>query len=221
MTMVAFLTNLGGMDHTPSGPSHSGDAALLAALRSNDPDAYRQLIRLHGGRMLAAARRIVDYDEARDCVQEAFLQTFRNIDTFQGKSSLATWLHRIVVNAALMRRRKRSRQAEVSLDSLMPNFDDTGCRIEPSYALLGEPDLAERTEVRAALLDAIGQLPHEARQIILLRDVEGLNTDQTADQLGISIGAAKVRLHRARAALKRLLEPTFGRPTIAQSGVER
>ena len=171
--------------------------------------------------MLAAARRIVDYDEASDCVQEAFLQTFRKIDTFQGKSSLATWLHRIVVNAALMRRRKRTRQAEVSLDSLMPVFDDTGCRIEPSYALLGEPDLAERTEVRTAFLDAIGQLPYEARQIILLRDVEGLNTDQTADELGVSVGTAKVRLHRARAALKRLLEPTFGAQMIAKSGVER
>lgn len=171
--------------------------------------------------MLAAARRIVDDDEAKDCVQEVFLQTFRKIDTFQGKSSLATWLHRIVVNAALMRRRKRARQAEVSLDSLMPVFDDTGCRIEPVYALLDEPDLAEQTEVRTAVHDAIGRLPDEARQIILLRDVEGLNTDQTADELGISVGAAKVRLHRARAALKRLLEPTFGAHTISQSGVER
>jgi len=209
------------MDTTPSSLRDTEDAVLLAALRSNDSDAYRQLILLHGDRMLAAARRIVDDDEAKDCVQEAFLQTFRKIDTFQGKSSLAAWLHRIVVNAALMRRRKCTRQAEVSLDSLMPVFDDTGCRIEPVYALLDEPDLAEQTEVRTAVHDAIGRLPDEARQIILLRDVEGLNSDQTADELGISVGAAKVRLHRARAALKRLLEPTFGAHTISQSGVER
>lgn len=103
----------------------------------------------------------------------------------------------------------------------MPVFDDTGCRIEPVYALLDEPDLAEQTEVRTAVHDAIGRLPDEARQIILLRDGEGLNSDQTADELRISVGAAKVRLHRARAALKRLLEPTFGAHTISQSGVER
>ena len=198
------------MDFASTSANSDVDAALLADLRAGANDAYRRLVQQHGGRMLAVARRIVDDDEAKDCVQDAFLQAFRKIDTFQENSTLATWLHRIVVNAALMRRRKRNRHAEVSLDSLMPIFDDTGCRIEPAYTLLDEPDLAERTEVRTAVLNAIGQLPDDSRQLILLRDVQGLNTDQTAEELGISVSAAKVRLYRARAALKRLLEPAFG-----------
>jgi len=199
------------MDQSTTAPAPvTADAALVAGLRAGDRAAYEELVQTHGGRMLAAARRIVGEDEARDCVQDAFLQAFRKIDTFEGKAALATWLHRIVVNAALMRRRKRSSQAEVSLDALLPVFDDTGCRVEPSYALLDAPDLAARAEVRAALLDGLAQLPEEARRIILLRDVEGLNTEQAAAELEISVSAAKVRLHRARAALKRLLEPAFG-----------
>lgn len=186
------------------------DDELLVNLRAGVPEAYRQLIERHGGRMRAVARRICGEDEANDCLQDALLQAFRKIESFQGKSSLATWLHRIVVNASLMRRRKTSRLAEVSLDALMPVFDATGCRVEPAYSLLEVPDLAERAEVRDAVLNAMGQLPDDARQIILLRDVQGLDTDQTAKELNISISAAKVRLHRARAALKRLLQPSFG-----------
>lgn len=190
------------------------DDELIVQLRAGAPDAFRQLVEQHGGRMLAVARRICGDNEANDCLQDAFLQAFRKIETFQGKSSLATWLHRIVVNAALMRRRKRNRHAEVSLDSLMPVFDETGCRVEPTFSLLDEPDLAERAEVKAAVLDAISQLPDDARQIIILRDVQGLDTEQTAHELDISISAAKVRLHRARSALKCLLEPAFGAPRL-------
>ncbi|MDD9878581.1 MAG: sigma-70 family RNA polymerase sigma factor [Magnetovibrio sp.] len=186
------------------------EAALVDALRAGSDDAFAQLVRSYGGRMLAVARRIVGEDEAGDCVQEAFLQAFRKIGAFRGDAKLATWLHRIVVNAALTRRRRRQRRPEVSLDSLMPVFDDLGCRVEPSLPLLDAPDLAASAEVRSQVLDALGQLPEDARQIILMRDLQGLDTAEAAAELGISDGAAKVRLHRARAALKRLLEPVFG-----------
>ena len=193
------------------------DEMLVAGLRANDPNAFRRLISTHGGRMRATAISIVGESDANDCVQEAFLAAFRKIDTFQSNSQLATWLHRIVVNTALMHRRKRTRQAEVSLDELAPIFDATGCRLEPTYSALHEPDLAERAEVRQAVLDGLSQLPEDARNIFILRDVEGLSTDQTAETLGITTGAAKVRLHRARAALKRLLEPAFGANTEVSS----
>ncbi len=191
-------------------PKNIEDELLVAGLRTGAPDAFRQLISTHGGRMRAAVIPIVGEHDANDCVQEAFLQAFRKIDSFQGKSLLSTWLHRIVINTALMHRRKRTRLAEVSWEELAPIFDSTGCRIEPTYSALHEPDLAERAEVRQAVIDALSRLSGEAREIFILRDVEGLSTDQTAETLGISISAAKVRLHRARAALKRLLEPTFG-----------
>jgi len=211
------------MDQTATAPRVDADAnpdPLVARLRAGDRAAYAEMVRTHGGRMLAVARGIVGEGDAADCVQDAFLQAFRKIDTFEGQAALGTWLHRIVVNAALMRRRKMMARPELSLDELAPVFDDTGCRVEPTYTLLDEPDLAERTEVRAAIIDGLAQLPDEARQIILLRDVEGLSTDQAATELGVSVSAAKVRLHRARAALKRLLEPAFGADSVAEIGAE-
>lgn len=198
------------MDDVPSKTRYPDDAALLARLRDGDRDAFRDLVIRHGGRMFAAAQRIVDPDEAWDCVQEGFLQAHRKIHTFKGNSALSTWLHRIAVNAALSRIRKRSHQNEVLMEDLMPVFDDTGCRVEPSYTRLDDPDPAEQTEMRLALVDAVSQLPEEFREIVLLRDVQELNTEETAEELGISVAAVRTRLHRARAALKKMLEPAYG-----------
>lgn len=206
------------MDIASASTTAVSDVELLTGLRAGAPDAYRRLVEAHGGRMLSVARRIVDEDDARDSVQDAFVQVFRKLDTFQGNSTLATWLHRIVVNAALMRRRTRKRHAEVSLADLMPVFDGAGCRIEPTYTELHTPDLADQIEVQTAVIDALAKLPEEAREIIVMRDVQGLDTQQTADELGISLSATKVRLHRARAALKQILEPVFGAPPSLTTG---
>jgi len=188
---------------------------LIAQLQAGDPGAYETLVRTYGGRMLAVARRFVrDDDEARDCVQEAFLRVFRSIERFESRSALGTWLHRIVVNTALSRLRSRERTPEESLSHLLPRFDADGMRLEP------EPEPAEHTP--EALLESaeavslvhrcIDELPAAYRQVILLRDVEGYDTEETATLLGLTPGAVKVRLHRARAALKTLLAPLVQRP---------
>src|SRR5919107_3818674 len=101
------------------------EAALVAQLRAGDEAAYEQVVRSYGGRLLAVARRIVGTEEdARDVVQDAFLNAFKNLDRFEGKAKLSTWLHRIAVNAALMRLRTRKRKPEQPLDGLLPGFQD-------------------------------------------------------------------------------------------------
>ena len=185
------------------------ETALVAALQRGDEDAYVQLIRDLGGRMLAVARRFMRADdEAEDVVQEAFIQAYKNIDRFQGGSRLSTWMHRIVVNAALMRLRKQSRKKEVSIEDLLPRYKDDGHRLE-----IGEPwtergeDVAMREELRQIVRQAIDRLPDNYRNVLMLRDIEQLDTAQAAKMLDISVNATKTRLHRARLALREMLDP--------------
>jgi RNA polymerase sigma-70 factor, ECF subfamily len=190
------------------------DAALLAALRTREPGSFEQLVRAHGGRMLAVARRLLSSEEdARDAVQEAFLNAFRSIDRFEGQALLSTWLHRIIVNVSLMKLRSRKRKPEESLDHLLPAFRDDGHFAErfDSGSEPADQRLA-RQEEQAAVRAAIDELPDHYRTILLLRDIEGISTQEVADQLGITPNAVKLRLHRARQALRTLLAPKLGRP---------
>jgi len=192
------------------------DAALLARLRAGDGVAYEELVRVNSGRMLAVARRMLRCEaEAEDAVQEAFTQAYRALPRFEGHARVSTWLHRILVNACLIRLRKRKRHGETSLDELLPRFMDDGHRIDA-----GEPwpqdALAqlEAHEVRTAVRDAIDRLPERHRCVLLLRDIEGLSSEEVAEQLGIRADAVKMRLHRARQALRALLDPALaGRGT--------
>lgn len=188
------------------------EADLLAALRRGDDRAFAELVRANTGRMLAVARRILKSDdEAHDATQEAFLQAFRAIDRFQGEAQLSTWLHRITVNACLMRLRHKRRHPEAAIDDLLPTFDDTGHRVEegaPEWTddVLGRMEQAQLGKV---VREAIDRLPENFRCVIVLRDIEGLSTEEAAQALGIRPEAAKMRLHRARQALRTLLEPHF------------
>lgn len=182
---------------------------LVARLRAGDAEAYEQTVKAYGGRMLNTARRIVsNEDEARDCVQNAFLQAFRHIDRFEERASVGTWLHRIVVNEALMKVRKRTTRKEESLDDLLPTFDAQGCRLDQNMgALRSAEEIIAGQESRHHVRQAVSQLPDIYRSVLVLRDLEGYSTQETASLLEMPIGTVKVRLHRARAALKKLLEP--------------
>ena len=194
--------------------ARAADTALLAALRAREPGSFEQLVRAQGGRMLAVARRLLSSEEdARDAVQEAFLNAYRNIDRFEGQALLSTWLHRIVVNVSLMKLRSRKRKPEESLDHLLPAFRDDGHFAErfDSGSEPADQRLAREQE-QAAVRAAIDELPDHYRTILLLRDIEGISTQEVADQLGITPNAVKLRLHRARQALRTLLAPKLGRP---------
>jgi RNA polymerase sigma-70 factor (ECF subfamily) len=159
--------------------------------------------------MLATARRFVAAEhEAADVVQEAFLAAFRAIGTFAGTAKLSTWLHRIVVNAALMRLRSRRRRREESIEPLLPRFAADGHWAEPPTPLtLSAEALVDGHEQRALVRAAIDRLPETYRTVIMLRDIEELDTDEAAAILGVTPNAVKTRLHRARQALRTLLEP--------------
>lgn len=186
------------------------EEALVAALKAGDEDAFESVVRTHGPRLLAVARRILRNDEdARDALQEAFLSVHRSIGRFEGGSQLGTWLHRIVVNAALMRMRSERRRPAQSIESLLPTFQEDGHQTTPSKPWLETPSLAESLETQELVRTAIESLPDDFRNVLMVRDIEGLDTAETAVMLGISQGAVKTRLHRARQALRTQLDPHF------------
>jgi len=190
-------------------PQPADEAGLVAALRAGQADAYEQLVRNESGRLLAVTRRILSNEEdAREAVQEAFLSAFKGLPSFDGASRLSTWLHRVAVNAALMRLRAKKRRPEASLEALLPRFHEDGHRADSTapWQQTAE-ELLDRKETRDLVRASIDELPESYRTVLLLRDIEGMDTDETARLLGVNDGVVKTRLHRARQALRTLLDP--------------
>lgn len=187
----------------------SEEAALLARLRAGDEEAFEELVRAHAGRMLGVARRILGSSEdAQDAVQDAFLSAFRALAKFEGGARLSTWLHRIVVNASLMKLRTRRRKPQVSIEELLPHFLEDGHQARPAQPWKLPADAAlERVELGRLVRRSIDRLPETYRTVLLLRDVEDLDTAEVAELLGVAPNAVKTRLHRARQALRNVLDP--------------
>ena len=185
--------------------------ALLARLRVREDAAFEELVRTYTSRLLAVARRILgSHEEAKDVVQETFLAAFQSLDRFRGEASLGTWLSRIAVNQCLMKLRSRRRKPEQSIEDLLPTFLPDGHQVRESALWEVSIDTeVERNEVLALVRQAIDRLPPNYRTVLLLRDIEELSTEEVAGMLGITSNAVKVRLHRARQALRTLLEPHF------------
>lgn len=187
------------------------EALLLAALQAGEDAAFETLVRNYGGRMLLVARRFLgNDDDAQDAVQEAFLSAFKGLVAFDGRSKLSTWLHRIVVNAALMKLRTQRRRPEQSIDDLLPKFKVDGHEAAPRTRWNDSATNAECAETRHLIREQILSLPETYRTVLLLRDIEGHDTETVARMLDVSPAAVKVRLHRARQALRTLLDPLFG-----------
>ena len=196
---------------TETPPAVFDEAGLAEALKAGHPDAFEYMVRTFSGRMLAVTRRMLrDEDDARDAVQEAFLQAFRACKQFQGGAMVSTWLHRIAVNAALMKLRTRRRKPEQSIESLLPAFLEDGHHVEQFTAWSEPADVTlTRRETREFVRRAIDELPESYRTILMMRDIEGLDTEETASMLGTTPNAVKIRLHRARLALRTKLAPHF------------
>lgn len=201
----------------PTSVSHAAhdEATLLLALRAGDQGAYETLVRTYSGRLLAVTRRYLHNEEdARDAVQDAFLSAFRALHTFTEGSLLSTWLHRIAINAALMKLRTRKRRPEDSIEDLLPKFIEDGHREDghcgnPTRRWKEPEGLLQQHETRTVVRACIERLPETYRTVLLLRDIEELETQAVAQMLDISPNAVKIRLHRARQALRTLLDPHF------------
>lgn len=189
-------------------PSKTAQALRVSdRLKARKPDAFEEIVRTHGGRLLQVARRYLGEEDARDAVQEAFLSAFRGIDRFQGQADMGTWLHRIVVNAALKVLRTKRPEREQPIEDFLPTFDTRGYResVGPAWRQ-NIHELLERDEVRKAVLACIHRLPESYRTVLLLRDIEEFSTAETALLLEISENAVKLRLHRGRQALRELID---------------
>jgi len=204
---------------TPLTPSEHNDTALLSELRAGNQTAYETLVRTYSGRLLAITRRYLHNEEdARDALQDAFLSTFRALHTFTEGSLLSTWLHRIAINAALMKLRTRKRRPEDSIEDLLPKFTEDGHREDghrgnPTRPWKEPEGLLQRQETRTVVRVCIDRLPETYRTVLVLRDIEELDTEEVAQMLDISANAVKIRLHRARQALRTLLDPHFREDT--------
>jgi RNA polymerase sigma-70 factor, ECF subfamily len=202
----------------PSGQSgmNPDEATLLARMQAGDDDAFEVCVRTYCGRLLVVARRILrNEDDANEALQDAFLSAFKGICQFHGQSQLGTWLHRIVVNAALSRLRHRQRHPERSIEDLLPHFGEGEHQLDPPVPWKANPEtIVQDVETRQLVQACIYQLPDTYRIVLLLRDIEGLTTEETAQILGTSTAVVKTRLHRARQALRSLLDPHFRRGNV-------
>jgi len=203
--MTIETTNI---DYPPAFRSREHDALLVGRLQRGDEAAFEELVRHHGGRLLSVARRFLGGSEdAQDAVQEAFIRAFKAIHTFEERAQLHTWLHRILVNTALMKLRERRRKPEESIDELLPTFATDGHQTVESREW--SDALLERKETASLVREAIARLPEPYRVVLVLRDLEERDTAETARILGTTTTVVKVRLHRARQALRTLLDREF------------
>ena len=195
------------------------EAELLAELRAGQEWAFEVLVRTSSARLLAVARRFVRTDQdAQDIVQSAYLNAFQALGQFEGGARLSTWLHRIVVNTALMKLRSQRRKPEESMEELLPSFQPDGHHVE-QFSDWGPSadELLEREETRATVRACIAKLPKDYRTILLLRDIEEASTHEAAVTLGITRAAVKTRLHRARQALSTLLRRQYAQAAVTST----
>lgn len=203
------------LDGTP--PDRLSDADLTARAAKGDAEAFTALARRHEDHVYGLAYRLLrDSSEAEEVVQEAFLTAWEKLPGFRGDAAFGTWLYRVTANAALMRLRKKRRSpegvpAEAAVEELLPRFDAQGRLTTPpshDWSKQADEQLADR-QLRAAIEQAVANLPEEYRIVFVMRDVEGLSNEEMSQVLGLTVAAVKSRLHRARLALRSTLERQF------------
>jgi len=187
----------------------SDELKLVRAAKEGDVGAYEQLVHRYDRNVFRIAQHITqNREDAEDVVQDAFLKAYENLKNFQEQSKFYTWLVRIAVNEALMRLRRRRPERMVSLDEEVKTEEDSMPREVADWSPNPE-QLYTQAELRDILSKTIQGLPSSFRTVFVLRDVEGLSTEETADALDLSIPAVKSRLLRARLQLRERLNKYF------------
>jgi RNA polymerase sigma-70 factor (ECF subfamily) len=189
----------------------SDELTLVQAAKSGDVSAFEELVRRYDRNVFRIAQHITqNREDAEDVVQDAFLKAYSNLAQFQGQSKFYTWLVRIAVNEALMKLRRRRPERTVSLDEEVKTEEDSVPREVADWSPNPEQQY-NQAELREILSKTIQGLPPGFRTVFVLRDVEGLSTEETADALDLSIPAVKSRLLRARLQLRERLSRYFQR----------
>ena len=174
------------------------EAELVDRARQGDQEAFAALVRDHQHGVFTLALRIVGNREtAADVAQDAFVRAWRALPRFRGDAAFGTWLHRITVNTASTTRRRQYRHAAVPIDDVAGALADDA---------IGPERAGESADLGGALRAALDELPRGQRAVVVLKDVYGWSHHEVADALGITVTAAKVRLHRARRRLQTDLE---------------
>jgi RNA polymerase sigma-70 factor, ECF subfamily len=187
----------------------SDELKLVRAAKAGDVGAYEQLVHRYDRNVFRIAQHITqNREDAEDVVQDAFLKAYENLKNFQEQSKFYTWLVRIAVNEALMRLRRRRPERMVSLDEEVKTDEDSMPREVADWSPNPE-QLYSQSELRDILSKTIQGLPSSFRTVFVLRDVEGLSTEETAEALDLSIPAVKSRLLRARLQLRERLNKFF------------
>lgn len=190
------------------------DGAIVTGIRRGEEAAFESLMRQHNGRLFRVARAILgDDSEAEDALQDAYLDAFRHIDGFRGDARLGTWLTRIVANHCLMRRRRQKRDGVILPFHRQPG--EPGREEDPVPDRSAEPadDLLARARLRRLLESRIDELPASFRTVLVMRDVEDMTVQETAEALGIPPATVRTRLFRARALLRASLARDVGTAT--------
>jgi len=187
-------------------PAVRVDPELVEAAAAGDEDAFSELVRLTHAEMYGLAYRLLgNEDDARDVVQEAYLRVYRALPKFRGEAAFTTWLYRITANAAYTYMRRRGRQRADSLEGIE----------EPESQAPRPEEVSQNLSLREALSAQLQILPPEQRAVVVMKDVYDLPHDVIAKELGISVTAAKVRLHRARKRLRTALEAEGTRDAVS------
>ncbi len=195
------------------------DRELITRSRTGDLAAFEGLVRAHQSHIYNLTYRLTgNHEDASDAAQDAFVRAFQALSRFRQEAAFSTWLYRIATNAAYGRLRARRSRAEVALDPLLPVFDDEWHHTEPVSDWSTQPDdPAAAADTRSALEQAIQELPADHRRVLLLRDVEELSNEETAEAVGATVGAVKSRLQglsRRRVRLPDAREDARNRPAL-------
>jgi len=188
------------------------ELALVRAAKSGDISAFEQLVKRYDRNIFRLAQHITqNREDAEDVVQEAFLKAYTHLNGFQEQSKFYTWLVRIAVNESLMKLRRRRADKTVSLDQEIETEDNSMPREVTDWRPNPEQEY-KQAEMNQILAKTIGGLPGGFRTVFVLRDVEGLSTEETAEALQLSVPAVKSRLLRARLQLRERLNKYFKQP---------
>ncbi len=191
--------------------AEADEAALVAQSREGDGGAFGELVRRYESKIFRLAQHVTqNREDAEDVLQETFLKAYEHLDQFQGAAKFYTWIVRIAVNQALMKLRRRRTDRSVSLDEAIDTGEDTIVREVAAWDENPEQRFS-RAEFGQILDEAIQGLEPPYRSVFVLRDIDELSTEETADALGLSIPAVKSRLLRARLQLREKLTRHFKR----------